>query len=330
MRDLKGLPVAIIGGAGFIGHHLALGLAAAGTQPHAIDSLQVNNLLSFANRQWDRQHYDLDQRILNERIDLLRAAGIPLHMKDARSYHELSQTLADIQPRAIFHLAAVAHANRSNVDPLGAFDHNLHTLANSLEYARQGGVERFLYLSSSLAYGNFRTPAVTEEHPLEPVGIYGALKLSGEKMVIAQQQVFGLPYTIIRPSALYGPRCVSRRVIQMFLENAFEGRPLTITGDGSERLDFTYVDDLVQGLIGALNSPGAVNEIFNLTAGHSRSIADVVGILRKSFPNLMPVRGTLDVSKAQRVFGYQVTHTLEVGLPKYLEWYRQLYADLPG
>ena len=122
------------------------------------------------------------------------------------------------------HLAAVAHANRSNKDPFSTFDHSMRTLENALDWARGVELEHFIFFSSSMVYGNFRPPTVTEDHPLDPIGIYGALKLGGEKLVIAYNQVFGLPYTIIRPSALYGPRCVSRRVGQAFIESALVGR----------------------------------------------------------------------------------------------------------
>ena len=87
-----------------------------------------------------------------------------------------------------------------------------------------------------------------EDTACEPLGIYGALKFAGEKMVIAYNQVFGLPYTIVRPSALYGERCVSRRVGQIFIENALLGQEIVVNGDGSDGLDFTYIQDLVDGL----------------------------------------------------------------------------------
>src|SRR3979409_1717649 len=98
-------------------------------------------------------------------------------------------------------------------------------------------------------------------------------------MVIAYQQVFGLPYTIVRPSALYGPRCVSRRVAQIFIENAIEGTNISIEGDGSDRLDFTYIDDLVEGLCRVMEEPAARNEIFNLTRGEARTIAEVAALV---------------------------------------------------
>lgn len=334
MSDLSGRRIALIGGAGFIGHNLALSFAKRGADASVIDSLQVNNLLTFTTRVPEQENRDLCLRILHERLDLLHEAGIPLHVQDARDYHALGHLLDRLQPDVIVHLAAVAHAGRSNKDPYSTFDHSLRTLENALDYARHHDVH-FIYLSSSMVYGNFQTDKVDEEHPLNPLGIYGALKVGGEKIVIAYQQVFGLPHTIIRPSALYGPRCVSRRVTQIFTEAAFEGKKLRVDGDGSERLDFTYIDDLVDGIALAILKPAARNEVLNLTYGQSRSITELVGIVRQHFPNieveraerdnLMPVRGTLSVEKAQRLLGYAPKHSLEAGMKQYITWYRDLF-----
>src|SRR4030095_9624690 len=283
--DIKGRKVAIIGGAGFIGHNLALSLQQMGATVEVVDSLQVNNLLSFTSGGTEMVNRQLYVRMINQRLDMLRLAGIPLHIQDARDYHALSRILTQIKPQVIVHLAAVAHANRSNKDPFSTFDHSLRTLENALDWARDN-VEQFIFFSSSMAYGNFMTDQVDEEHALNPIGIYGALKFAGEKMVIAYQQVFGLTYTIVRPSALYGPRCVSRRVGQIFVEEALAGRPLKIEGDGEERLDFTYIDDLVDGLCLAVSHPGARNQVFNMTYGAARSIAELVEVLKKQFPDV--------------------------------------------
>jgi len=328
---LKGKKIALIGGAGFIGHHLALELSRRGASVEVVDSLQVNNLIQLtADTSADPFTRDLYLRIVNQRLDLMREAGVQLHPQDARDYHALSRILAAGKPDVIVHLAAVSHAGRSNKDPYSTFDHSLRTLENALDVAR-GLCEHFIFLSSSMVYGNFLTAAVDEDHPLNPIGIYGALKVGGEKIVIAYQQVFDLPYTIIRPSALYGPRCVSRRVGQIFIENALRGRKLRLDGDGSERLDFTYVNDLVDGICLAIAHPAARNEIFNLTYGASRPIRDLVAILREHVPGvevesverdqLMPVRGTLSIEKARRLLGYQPTHSIDEGFLRYIEWY---------
>ena len=328
---VRGRRIAIIGGGGFIGHHLALALSREGASVEILDSLQVNNLLSLASSGSDLHHRDLYLRIINERLDLLRQAGIPMLVQDARDYHVLSRMLGRIRPDVIVHLAAVSHAGRSNKDPYSTFDHSLRTLENALDYSRDT-VEHFVFFSSSMVYGNFLTEKVDEEHPLNPVGIYGALKLAGEKIVIAYQQVFGLCYTIIRPSALYGPRCVSRRVGQVFIENALNGSRLRVEGDGSERLDFTYIDDLVAGVILAIENPAGRNQVFNMTYGSSRSIKELVAIVQEHFPEvevesverdkLMPFRGTLSVDKAAGLLGYAPQYPLESGFAKYIDWYR--------
>lgn len=333
MIDLKGRRIAIIGGAGFIGHHLALALAGEGSIVEVIDSLQVNNLLAFASSREELPNRDLYLRIIHQRLDLLREAGIPLHPLDARDYHALSRVLNQVKPQVIVHLAAVSHAGRSNKDPSSTFDHSLRTLENALDYAR-GSIEQIIFLSSSMVYGNFQTEKVNEEDPVNPIGIYGALKVAGEKLVIAYQQVFDLPFTIIRPSALYGPRCVSQRVGQLFIESALNGTKVQVHGDGSERIDFTYIDDLIDGICRAIRTPEARNQIFNMTYGHSRSINDLVGILQKNLgevqvvygkrEELTPVRGTLNIEKAARLLGYAPRYPIEVGFAKYIGWYRTL------
>ena len=333
---VKGRRIAIVGGAGFIGHNLALSLAGRGAAVTVVDSLQVNNLLAFSSAVANSKNRELYLRMIHERLELMNAAHVPLHVQDARDYHALSRVLTQIDPQVIIHLAAVSHAGKSNKDPFSTFDHSLRTLENALDFARGASVEQFIFLSSSMAYGNFLTPEVSEDHPLTPIGIYGALKLAGEKMVIAYQQVFNLPYTIIRPSALYGQRCVSRRVGQIFIESALAGEPLRVDGDGGEKLDFTYIDDLVEGIVLTIERPEARNEIFNITYGSARSVQELIGVLRCDFgglqveyverDQLMPFRGTLSVAKAARLLGFAPANPIEVGFPKYVQWYRQLMA----
>ncbi len=336
MGSLAGRRVALIGGAGFIGHNLALALNERGAHVEVIDGLEVNHLVHYAALPASEPNRDLYLRILLQRLDLLNAAEVPLHRIDARDYNALSRTLSAIKPNVIVHLAAVAHANRSNKDPFSTFDHSLRTLENALDCAR-GTVEHFIYLSSSMVYGNFLTPEVDETHPLEPMGIYGALKLAAEKIVIAYQQTFALDYTIIRPSALYGPRCVSRRVSQAFIESALVGSSLRVDGEGDEKLDFSYIDDVVDGLALTISEPGARNGIFNLTAGKGRALRELVTLVQEHFPEieveyverdaLRPFRGTLSIEKARRAFGYEPKVELEDGLTKYVEWYRELVSD---
>lgn len=335
IADMAGKRIVLIGGAGFIGHNLALELKRCHADVSIVDGLQVNSLLSLhddaASGGMDRQLY---LHMVNERLELLRAAGIPLFVEDARDYLRLNLVLSKLQAQVVVLLAAVAHASRSNKDPYHTFDHSFRTLENALDIARSTA-EHFVYFSSSMVYGNFEGAAITEDHPCNPLGIYGALKFGGEKLVIAYNQVFNMPYTIVRPSALYGERCISRRVGQVFIENALHGQDIVIQGDGDESLDFTYIGDLVDGLCRCIEQKAARNQILNLTYGDARSLNDMAAIIQDEFPGikvryvernaLMPERGTLNVQKARDLIGYRPQHPLEVGYRKYIEWYRGLF-----
>ncbi len=336
--NFRGRKITLIGGAGFIGHNLALQLKSLGADVQIVDGLSVNNLAYFAPRPEKVLNRRLYMHLIQERLDMLEKAGILIHVEDARDYHALSRVLGIIDPDSIIHLAAIAHANRANKDPFSTFDHSLRTLENALDFARHRGVH-FIYFSSSMVYGDFADGIVTEETICEPLGIYAALKYSAEKIVAAYNQVFDLPYTVIRPSALYGERCVSRRVGQAFIENALSGAGLTINGDGDDKLDFTYIGDLVQGIVRCLYFPEARNNVFNLTFGNGRSINELAEIVREHFPNiqiehndrdnLMPERGTLSNEKARNMLQYQPNYPLELGFVQYIKWYQNLAAQFP-
>lgn len=335
---LQNKKIVLIGGAGFIGHHLALYLSKLGAEVSIVDSLQVNNLVSLIGTPVQHEFGGMYESMTHQRISLIRKANIPLYVVDAREYHALSHILGEIRPQIIVHLAAIAHAGLSNKNPFSTFDHSLRTLENALDYARDGDVEQFVYFSSSMVYGNFNGQNVTEETLCEPMGIYGALKYAGEKIVIAYNQVFNLPYTIVRPSALYGERCISRRVGQILIESAMQGKEIVINGNGSERLDFTYIQDLVHGISQVVQNKNSLGQIFNLTFGSARSVADMLELLRMEFPNikvrseakdkLMPERGTLCVDKAREMINYNPQFPLERGYPQYIKWYQESFGHI--
>jgi nucleoside-diphosphate-sugar epimerase len=332
---MKNKKILLVGGCGFIGHNLAIHLKNNGAIPVIIDSLAVNNILSFADN--EIKNKKLYSSILNNRIELLNSNQIKLIIQDARDYHAVSKIYNEIKPDIIIHLAAVSHANKSNKDPHSTFDHSFRTLENTLDYARVNKTHT-IYMSSSMVYGNFDSQDVNEETPCKPIGIYGTLKYSGELLVKAYNQVFDLPYTIIRPSALYGERCVSRRVGQIFIENAIQGIDITINGDGEEKLDFTYIEDLITGIGLCCEKDKALNETFNLTYGKSRKINELTEILKKEFPKIkifykerekfMPERGTLDISKAKKLIDYQPVNSIDTGYIKYISWYKEFWDNL--
>ena len=246
----------------------------------------------------------------------------------------MSNYINIFKPQVIIHLAAVSHSNRSNKDPHTTFDHSLRTLENALDNAKNN-IEHFIFLSSSMVYGNFTKKRVKENDVCEPIGIYGALKFSAEKIIKSYGQVFNLPYTIIRPSALYGERCISRRVGQIFIENVLTKSDIILNGDGTEKLDFTYINDLINGIICVIKSKNSLQETFNITYGNARTINSLVEIIKKNFSKvkivykprdkLMPIRGTLDVSKAKKLLNFESKWSLDRGYPAYIRWYKDLF-----
>ena len=327
--------ITLVGGGGFIGHNLAISLKNRGHEPNIIDNLAVNNILSFTDS--DIKNRKLYWSMLNQRMDLLHDNDIEINVEDARNYNAMSMLLSRQKPDVILQLAAVSHANKSNKDPHTTFDHTLRTLENTLDIAKNTGAH-VIYFSSSMVYGHFNEKTVTEETPCNPLGIYGTLKYSGELIVKAYHRVFDIPYTIIRPSALYGERCVSRRVSQIFIENAVQGLDININGDGSDKLDFTYIEDLINGVILTIENEKALNETFNLTYGEARTIGEMAEILKGHFEgikinykqkdSLTPDRGTLNVDKACNLLGYQPENSIDVGYPKYIQWYKTFWDSI--
>lgn len=334
--DFTGKRFLLVGGAGFIGHNLALRLHAHGAEVAILDSLQVNNLLSLHDSQSAPQERLLYEVMLKERLNLLASAGVTLFVEDARDYHRLGKRFKDFQPHTVIVLAAVSHASRANKDPKSTLDHSYRSLENALDNSR-GRVDHFIFMSSSMVYGNFQKETVDETAPCEPIGIYGAVKLGNEKLITAYGNVFDLPYTITRPSALYGQRCISRRVGQIFIENAIRGQDVIVQGDGQDRIDFTYIDDFTQGILRASSREEAKGEIFNVTYGNAHTLNEVAELVSKEFPGtniqhtqrqaLVPERGTLDVSKARELIGYAPEYPVSLGFPEYISWYRDLFES---
>jgi len=339
MVDLKKRNIVLVGGAGFIGHNLAVSLKKLGANVTVIDSLMVNNYYYYLKSK-NIHNSEIYLKILKKRLDILKEHEIRLIETDVREYNFINYLLNDIPCETLIHLAAVAHADKSNKDPFSTFDHSIRTLENTLDTARtdHNDINHFIFLSSSMVYGNFTSGIVTEETPCAPLGIYGNLKYCAEQLVKAYKQSFDLDYTIIRPSALYGRGCVSRRIGQIFIEQALSGEEIQITGDGTSSLDFTYIDDFVSGVVCAIENPTSRNETFNLTYGESRKINQMAEIIQEYFPKvnikykefdrLTPERGTLDVTKAKEIISYNPQYPLEKGYRKYIEWYLENWEQL--
>lgn len=324
--------IAIVGGAGFIGHHMAVRFCADGHKVLIVDHLAVNNhvnLLENRNGHWTKYY----QQFCRDRSRVWNNAGAEFAYADAADYHALSRKVAPWKPDVIIHLAAVAHITVTRSDEYLAFRNSILTLKNSLDVAHACEADRFIYFSSSTVYGNFRVATVDEHSDVFPDTTYGAYKLAGELFVKSATRDKGLSHTIIRPQALYGPRCISRRVTQIFIENALDQKPLRIDGDGSAAHDFTHIDDLVDGVSAVLgNMPASLNETFCITASQARTLKELAEIVQSHIPCEIrygppdpekPSRGTMSCAKAERLLAWRPRIGLEEGMERTIAFYRE-------
>lgn len=340
-RHLSGERVLLLGGAGFIGHHLAVELAQKGVEVVVLDNLSVNNLVdnSFSG-QLDPLRRVLYRSFLDERLTMLRDAGVRLVNVDALLPLALLEAIEDVRPTKIVHLSAIASAVTARSNPGLMFDLQLATLRNVLEIMRnRSWINQIVLISSSTVYGDFEGASVDETTRPRPRGIYANAKYMAERLLRTYRHSYNLGTTIVRPSALYGERCISQRVSQLFVENALSGRPLRLEGGGDGRLDFTHVSDLVQGLVRALAFHKGPDDssTFNLTYGDARTIRDLAEMVKEVVPavefqevprpNEKPIRGTLSIDRARSVLGFEPQMDLTTGYRAFCKWYKERWAE---
>lgn len=310
----------LIGGAGFIGSYITRELLEQGDEVIIYDAF-VNFLSAFET---NYPIYLLERfRDIKDKVTIIRG--------DIRHRGHLIRTLREHQPEIIIHLAALPIATESNKNSEEAKTINLDGTINILEVIRDCPfIKRFVYTSSSMVYGDFKYSPADENHPTEPIEVYGATKLAGEILTKAYGHRYKIEWTIIRPSAVYGPTDSNRRVTQIFVENGLAGKKLVMHGSGDSKLDFSYVKDVAHGFVLAAKSQKAAYQIFNITAGQGRSLREYVQILRKKVPEIeveekpaderRPERGTLSIEKARKLLGYNPQWTLEKGIPEYVDF----------
>jgi nucleoside-diphosphate-sugar epimerase len=335
-RALVGDRIMLVGGAGFIGHNLALGIREHGVEVMVVDNLMVNSLIdNVYDGEKDTKQSQIYLKFLLDRFEMMRNAGVELRNADARVLADLTRLFDEFQPTKVVHLSAISSAVDARENPGLCFDLQLITLRNVLELCRanQDTVKQVMLMSSSTVYGDFEGDSVDENTRPRPHGIYANAKYMAERLVRTYNHQHGLGTCIIRPSALYGERCISRRVSQIFIENALVGKPLLLEGGGDGRLDFTYIDDLVEGIVRALafHKGAGSSQTFNLTFGNARTIADLAAVVQSVVPNVVleerprvadkPIRGTLSTARAEEALGFKARWSLEDGYKRYCEWY---------
>jgi len=311
--------ILLTGGLGFIGHTIVRKLEDTEHTPVIID-----NRSDYCGA---IDHNELET-LITERKALFKTEVTDYNV-DIVDGMRLDNIIEDERPDVIIHLAAFPRAKVVIHNPQVGCDVILKGLLNLLESCRKHNVKRFVFISSSMIYGDFDqdgNPETASTNPIEP---YGIMKLCAENLVRNYNRLYGLEYSIVRPSAVYGPYDVVDRVLSKFIVKAKADETMSINGEGLA-LDFSYVDDVADGMILCATHPKAANETFNITRSIARTLVDAGNIIideTNSNSELIvsendgkyPKRGALDISKARDLLGFNPTVNIEEGLKQYID-----------
>ena len=311
--------ILLTGGLGFIGHTIVRKLEDTEHTPIIVDNK------SDYDGAIDRVELEA---LMKERQSLFKT-DVTTYFEDIVNAEALDKIIEIQKPDTIIHLAAFPRAKVVIQNPQLGCDVILKGLLNLLESCKKHNVKRFVFISSSMIYGDFdqdNNPETASTNPIEP---YGIMKLCAENLVRNYNRLYGLEYSIVRPSAVYGPYDVVDRVLSKFIVKAKADETMSINGEGLA-LDFSYVDDVADGMILCATHPKAANETFNITRSIARTLVDAGNIIideTNSNSELIvsendgkyPKRGALDISKARDLLGFNPTVNIEEGLKQYID-----------
>jgi len=308
--------ILVTGGLGLIGHNVVQRLMAQGYEV-AVTDIQTNYGLVPQD--------ELDYLITERRKKIPDAR---IHSIDIADQDGMDWMMRQYQPDTVIHLASFPRQKVVNVNPMTGSRAMSEGLLNLLEAAKKHQVCKFIYISSSMVYGDF-TDDVTEDAKCHPQGQYGIMKLAGEWLVRDYSRRGFFDHVIIRPSAVYGEYDVEDRVVSKFLLTAMRNGVIKVNGAG-ETLDFTYVEDAADGIVAAALANNTSNKTYNITKSHSRTLLDaaklavkIVGqgtIEVRDRDQDFPSRGALNIDAARRDFNFTPKVDVEEGFQRYYEW----------
>jgi nucleoside-diphosphate-sugar epimerase len=312
--------VLVTGGAGFIGHNVVRILESQGHECIVIDTCTDYGFIPKEELTY----------LINERSKRINARIRSIDIREGQFVDTIFKTY---KPDVVIHMASFPRQKVVEQNPLLASDVMSNGLINLLEKSKKYSVKKFVYISSSMVYGDF-TADVLEAHTCRPQGQYGIMKLMGERLVEDYHRLGAFDYTIIRPSAVYGEWDVEDRVVSKFMTMAMRGETLKVKG-ADEVLDFTYVEDTAQGIVLAATLDRANSQIYNITRSDDKQytlkdaaelaikIAGKGDLIVADRDLSFPKRGRLSIMKAQRDLGYSPQVNVEQGFQRYYDWYSQ-------
>jgi UDP-glucuronate 4-epimerase len=312
------MKILVTGGAGFIGSHLVEKLLAEGHQVAILDDFN-----DFYDPQIKRGNI------------VAVAEKITVHQADLRDAGAVSEAFRREAFETVIHLAARAGVRPSIHHPQLYYDTNVNGTLHLLEAARTAGVERFIFASSSSVYGLARTVPFSEDlHLTQTVSPYAATKIAGEFLCSTYSHLYRMRIVALRFFTVYGPRQRPDLAIHQFTHRIWKGQPIDQFGDGTTRRDYTYIDDIIQGVMASLGYDGPLFDVFNLGESETIQLKDLIAAIEDALgrkatinylseqPGDLPLTAA-DISKARRLLGYQPTTPLRVGLPRFIEWFHQ-------
>ena len=310
------MKILVTGGAGFIGSHFVERCLSLG---HSVEVMDDFN--------------DFYDPVIKRANVAGFAKNVPVHEVDIRDGETVMRIVAGGKFDCIVHLAARAGVRPSIRDPKLYLDTNITGTFHLLEAARQGGVPRFINASSSSVYGVLKTLPFREGLALnQTISPYAATKLAAEQLCSNYSHLHGLRTISLRFFTVYGPRQRPDLAIHSFTRAISEGRPIAQFGDGSTRRDYTYIDDILDGVTASLRYEGQLCDVFNLGESQTTTLAELIALIEKAVgkkaiierkpeqPGDVPVTFA-DITKARTLLGYNPQTKIAEGIPKFVEWF---------
>ena len=316
--------VLVTGGAGFIGSHLVDRLLEQGDNVICVDNFDPY---------YDR---NIKENNISEHRKHDKYQLVEEDIRNLDALHEKINEDIDV----IVHLAAKAGVRPSVKDPVGFQEVNVMGTQNMLEFAKERDIKQFVFASSSSVYGtNKNVPWSEDDHVLKPISPYASTKVSGELMGHVYSELYNMRFLALRFFTVYGPRQRPDLAIHKFLRLMSNEEHITLYGDGSSRRDYTYIDDIIDGVMAAINYTDTMYEIINLGNNRTVQLLELVEAIEeasgmeadKTYASEVPgdVKQTwADVGKAEGLLEYSPNYNLQKGLKNFVSWYREKEGKL--
>lgn len=313
----------ITGGAGFIGSHL------------------VDRLINDANIVCVDNFDDFyDSSVKKNNIkEHLKHPNYNFHQVDITDYQQLRKVFESSKITHIVHLAAKAGVRPSLINPFGYVQTNINGTINLLDLAKEFGVKKFVFGSSSSVYGSRDAGPFNEEMKIDkPISPYAVTKAAGEQICFTYSHLYGLNIVCLRFFTVYGPRQRPDLAIHKFSKLIQENKPVPIFGDGTTVRDYTYIDDILQGILTTIEYNNTPFEVINLGESRTVELNYLVSLLEENLgkkaliekhpiqPGDVPVTYA-DISKAKKILGYNPTTSIESGIKQFVAWFKDYYSQ---